>query len=113
MRACHSGELAMLVTAQTATACEGGGGGGEVLFHSPRPPDHMYTHTHMQVSFLCVAVGLLATAPKSICVCVVRLLCVRVQQTIDTFSRSAPPRWLLQGLHDQQATGSGRGGPAV
>lgn len=62
----------MLVTAQTATACRGGGGGGgegSVLFHPPPPPDHMYTHT--QVSFLCVAVSLLATAPKSICVFVV------------------------------------------
>lgn len=65
MRACHSGELAMLVTAQTATAC-GGGGAGSVLFS---PPQIMYTHK--QVSFLCVAVGLLATAPKSICVFVV------------------------------------------
>lgn len=36
-----------------------------------------------------------------------------MQQTIDTFSRSAPPRWLLQGLHDQQTTGSGRGGATV
>lgn len=62
MGACHHGELAMLVTAQTPTACGGGRGGEERWI--------ICTHTLTQVSFLCVAAGLLATSPKSIFVVV-------------------------------------------